>query len=105
MENRLSKMLEMLESYPEDSFLKYAIGLEYWKANEPDKAHEYLQSLKDKQPGYLPVYYQLGKLKEEMVLVEAAIAVYDECIQVARDQNAAKTLGELQEARFIATEG
>lgn len=102
MENRLSKMLEMIEAYPEDSFLNYGIGLEYWKNGEPQKAHKYLDFVRNNDPEYLATYYQLGKLKEDLGDNAEAISVYDEGIEVAQKQENKKTLEELQEAKGIA---
>ncbi len=104
MENRLGKMLEMVEAYPDDSFLNYAIGLEYWKKGDTDKAHRYLAFVKNNDPEYLATYYQLGKVKEDLGYNVEAIQVYDEGIAVAQKQEDQKTLEELQEAKGIAEE-
>lgn len=102
MENRLSKMLEMVENHPEDSFLNYAIGLEYLKNGEPQNAFHYLGFVRYNDPEYLAVYYQLGKLHEELGNAQEAIQVYDEGINVAERQKNQKTLEELMEAKSIA---
>ncbi len=104
MENRLSKMLEMVEAYPDDSFLNYGIGLEYWKAGDLKQAHNYLELVRNKDPEYLATYYQLGKLKEEMGRNQEALQVYDKGMEVAQRQQNQKTLEELQEAKGIAEE-
>ena len=39
MDSRLQQIQKMLESEPNDSFLNYALALEYAKANETNSAH------------------------------------------------------------------
>ncbi len=105
MENRLSQLRAMLADYPEDSFLNYAIGLEYWKANEYEHAHTHLSFLRSNDPDYLATYYQLGKLAHEQGRIDEAVAVFEEGIAVARQHEDFKTLEELQTAKRLAEAG
>lgn len=98
MENRLEHLKTMIKEYPEDEFLQYAIGLEYWGEGHYGEALAWLESLKQTNPFYLPTYYQLGKLYEAFDDDEAALTIYNEGIELAKSQNNQKTLEELQEA-------
>ena len=99
METRLAKVLDMLSIYPNDSFLNYAAGLEYVKAENYEEALKYLEFVRENDPEHLATYYQLGKLHEARGQYKQAIRIYDEGIRVAQKQGAAKTLEELQGAK------
>lgn len=102
--SRIEQIREMLRDEPEDAFLIYALALEYEKAGQEQEAISSLVTLQQKQPAYLPVYYKLGKLNEGLGQVQKAITYYKEGIEVARQQNDQKTLGELNEALMFLDE-
>lgn len=95
--NRLEKLKEMQHANPGDSFLKFAIALEY--VNE-DKAEavRLLEGLLRDVPAYIPTYYQLGKLYEEMNEVKRALEIYQSGIAQAEAAGEMKTARELKEA-------
>lgn len=88
----------MIENEPNDSFLRYALSLEYAKANELKKAIETIEALLTADSDYLGAYYQLGKLYEQIGNIALAIDTYKKGITIAQKQNNRKTLGELNEA-------
>lgn len=98
---RLDYILQMLKTEPNDSFLRYALSLEYAKSNETEKAIETIEALLKDDSDYLGAYYQLGKLHEQIGNVTLAIGTYKKGIIVAQKQNNRKTLGELNEALFL----
>ena len=100
-QNRLDMILDMLQSNPDDTFLRYAVALEYIKLEENEKAIHYLKSLIKDFPDYLPTYYQYGKLLEEKGKTDKAILIYKKGREVATAQKDTKTLGELSEALMI----
>lgn len=91
----------MLKTEPNDSFLRYALSLEYAKSNEIEKAIETIESLLINDVDYLGAYYQLGKLYEQAGNTSLAIETYKKGIAIAQKQNNRKTLGELNEALFL----
>lgn len=95
---------EMLEKNPDDTFLNYAAALEYKKDEEIDKAIAMFRRIIDKDPEYLPTYYQLGKLLEEKNKTQEAIDFYKKGRELAKKKNDVKTLGELSEALLILDE-
>ncbi|TVR38564.1 MAG: tetratricopeptide repeat protein [Cryomorphaceae bacterium] len=99
--NRLRMIEEMLETNPDDSFLRYAAALEYRKAGEMKRALQTLQNLVAHDPDYLGSYYQLGKLLEESGDADEAMKVYHRGLTIAQKKQDAKTLGELQEAIML----
>lgn len=99
--SRLQYIQEMLEKEPNDSFLQYALSLEYAKLNYIEKAIELLEQLIIKDAGYLGAYYQLGKYYEQVGKPKQAENIYQKGILIAKSQNNRKTLGELNEALML----
>lgn len=52
----------MLKNEPNDSFLNYALALEYGKLENVKKAIELIEALLVRDEEYLGAYYQLGKI-------------------------------------------
>ena len=99
--SRLSQIEEMLKNEPNDSFLNYALALEYAKANDIAKAIELIENLLSKDENYLGAYYQLGKYYEEVQDLPKAIATYTKGTEVAKKSKNNKALGELNEALWM----
>lgn len=101
MTSRLQYIQEMLEKEPDDSFLQYALALEYAKLNDIANAIELLEQLIIKDPTYLGTYYQLGKYYEQVGKPQLAEETYQKGVTIAKAQNNRKTLGELNEALML----
>ena len=98
------QLLEMLKTEPEDSFLNYALALEYAKSNDLLKAIELIENVLTKDENYLGAYYQLGKYYELINATEKAIATYTKGVTIAKKQNNRKAQGELSEALMMLEE-
>ncbi|MBA3971355.1 MAG: tetratricopeptide repeat protein [Bacteroidetes bacterium] len=98
---RIDQLLEMLKSEPHDSFLNYALALEYAKANDTPKAIEIITTLLHRDETYLGAYYQLGKYYEQINQIEKAISTYTKGASIAKQQKNNKALGELNEALWM----
>ena len=98
---RLQQIENMLKDEPDDSFLTYALALEYVKMNELSKAIEIIETLLNRDENYLGAYYQSGKLYEETGQIDKAIVAYKKGIAIAQKQNNKKTLSELNQALFL----
>ena len=95
--NRLEKLKEMVRVNPQDPFLQFAIALEYMN-NDKTESVALLEKLVEASPGYVPTYYRLGKLYEEMMRMEEAIEIYRQGIVVATRAGEIKAVRELREA-------
>ncbi|WP_316811989.1 tetratricopeptide repeat protein [Pedobacter heparinus] len=95
---RLAKLLEFLQSDPNDPFVLYALATEYNTANDTEKALEYYLKLTTDHPDYVGTYYHLGKLYEKLQQSEQAIAVYQQGMLVARNKRDMHAFSELQGA-------
>ena len=91
MDSRLQQIQKMLESEPNDSFLNYALALEYAKANEIKLAIETLEQIIKMEENYLAAYYQLGKYYELVNDISNAISVYQKGILIAKTQKNTKS--------------
>jgi Tfp pilus assembly protein PilF len=96
--DRLESLNKMLEANPDDTFLQYALAMEYMSAGEDVLAMGKLEEIKRLDPSYLALYYQLAKLYEKLQETEKAIDAYEQGIEVARSQNETKTMNELRSA-------
>lgn len=99
--SRIEQLLLLLKAEPEDSFLNYALALEYAKQDELSKAIAIIESVLKKTPDYLGAYYQLGQLYEQNNQISKAIACYKKGIEIAQFQQNKKTLSELNQALFL----
>lgn len=95
---RLSKLLEFLESDPNDPFILYALATEYNNLNDKEKAYSFYLQLTDKHPDYVGTYYHLGKLQEKDGEKEKAIETFQKGMQVARNKRDMHAFSELQGA-------
>ncbi len=98
IKNKIEELQEFLTKEPEDSFIKYALALEYIKIEKFDNAFIYLNDILEKDEGYLAVYYQSGKAFEHVGQQEKATSVYLKGIEIARRQGKKHILAELQQA-------
>lgn len=78
MATRLEELLELLKAEPNDSFLKYALAIEYQNTGDKDKALRTFEDLRQRNPNYLALYNPLGLLYEQKGEIENAIKIYEE---------------------------
>lgn len=95
---RLAKLLEFLESEPDDSFILYALATEYNALNDIENAFMYYLKLVNNHPNYVGTYYHLGKLYEKQDQKDKAIEIYQKGMQIARTKRDMHALSELQGA-------
>ncbi|MEQ9186601.1 MAG: tetratricopeptide repeat protein [Cryomorphaceae bacterium] len=98
---RLKLIKEMLETNPDDSFLKYAAALEYEKDGDRKQAIVTIRDLLANDANYLGAYYKLGKLLEEVGKEKEAIKIYRQGLEVSKKISDLKTEGELTEALML----
>jgi tetratricopeptide (TPR) repeat protein len=94
--SRLEKLQGMLEKSPGDTFLLYAIALEYRKMGDAASALKYLDSVIQHDWGYSYAYHQKGQILESSGNLDGARRAYREGIDAANrkgDQHAAEEIG------------
>ncbi len=98
MNQRIEQILTFLREDPEDSFMNYALGLEYLKENKTEEAIELFQKILKNEPSYSACYYQLGKVLESLGEVDKAGEIYQKGMEVTKNDPNRKTYMELKEA-------
>jgi len=99
--NKIQQLHEFLKENPKDTFLRYALALEYVKVNELAMAKIAFEELILQDPDYLPTYYQYGNLLAEIGQLEPAEVIYKKGMEIATSQNKLKTRQELERAIFL----
>jgi len=97
-DSRIDTLKKMLEKDPDDSFTKYAIGLEYMSQNEPEKARDIFERLLISDPLYTATYYQLGKVYEMIEDERMAKKTYEQGIIETTRQGEFHSRDELEQA-------
>jgi len=95
---RLQKLLEFLSDNPGDSFLQYAIALEYIKRGDAAAGCKYFEGLVKNDPEYVGTYYHLARLYKKMGEKIKAEDCYKQGIAVATKINDGHALSELKNA-------
>ncbi len=94
----------MLKTDPKDSFLTYALALEYEKEGKINDAIRIIEELMTEDPDYIGAYYKLGQLYEGRDNLEKARSIYQTGIKLADQQKDNKAKGELEEALWLIEE-
>ncbi len=94
--SRLEKLLDFIQSEPDDPFLKYALATEYLRLNDSQKALSYYEDLLNNHPDYVGTYYHLGKLYEALNRKQDAQVTYEKGIKITREKRDNHALAELQ---------
>jgi len=89
--------LEKLLGTPRDGpLLRFSLGNEFLKANDPATAAAYFQAAVERDPGYSAAWKQLGAALLATGQLRAALDAWRQGIQVAEkrgDKQAAKEMG------------
>jgi tetratricopeptide (TPR) repeat protein len=103
MPSRREKIEAMLRDEPQDTFLRYALALEFEKEGRNDESLAGLQELAAGDPPYVPAFFQAAQQLARLDRIEEARAVLRNGIEVARAQGDAHAAGEMSE--FLASLG
>lgn len=99
MENaRIAQLVEFLKSEPDDSFLNYALAIEYVGMGKDADAKDLFIKVKTTDEGYVATYYHLGKLYEREENLDEAIVTYKQGINIAQQKGDRHALSELKGA-------
>lgn len=96
MNKRLALLESMVNSGKADSFALYALGMEYRKEERLDDALRTFDTLRERDPEYLPVYLMAGQIFVSTARWPQARDWLEAGIRVAQSKGDAKALGELQ---------
>jgi tetratricopeptide (TPR) repeat protein len=96
--DRIQQLIRFVQEEPGDPFNVYALAMEFVNS-QPEQAQPYFDQLLREHPDYLPTYYHAAALYAERDDRERATDIYQKGIELARTQNNAKTLLELERAQ------
>ena len=96
--SRLDKLQDLLALDPGDSFTRYAIGLEFAKAENFPEAIRVLEDLRERDTSYVPTYYMLAGYYHHTGDDASARLIYQEGISVAKNAGDRHAMSELQAA-------
>ncbi|MBI4553427.1 MAG: tetratricopeptide repeat protein [Candidatus Latescibacteria bacterium] len=101
----MSSRLEQLEALagldPKDTFVQYAIALEYASAGRFQDAAATLERLVTLDPAYSAAYHQAGRAYEQLNQIEDAKRMYQQGIAVAARRGDLHAQKEMQEALLL----
>jgi tetratricopeptide (TPR) repeat protein len=99
--DRITQLNNLLTKEPDDAFLQHALALEYFSLQNYVEAKQIFFKLLQKNPDYLPSYYQLGQTLEKLGERENAAEIYRKGMDVAALQRKLKTRSELEQALWL----
>jgi tetratricopeptide (TPR) repeat protein len=94
--NRLEQLLDLLKESPEDVFLQYALGMEYYSCGNIPKAKEQFLHVLNLQPLHHDAMFRLAQIEEEQGKENAAMEWYQKALQAAQQNKDYKTAKEIQ---------
>ena len=96
MNKRLAMLEKVTASAQADSFAFYCLGMEYRKEGRIDDALGAFDTLRARDPGYLPMYLMAGQMLREAARLADASVWLKQGIALATEKKDGKALGELE---------
>ncbi len=89
MTNRVEMLKTLLAQDPDNALARYGLGMEYARAEEPERALAEFRALIESRPDYAAAYFHGGQALERLGQIEAAGEYY------RRGMEAASRVGDL----------
>ena len=99
--SRREQLEAMLADSPEDTFLRYALAMEWSSEGDDEKSVEIFRALMGDTPPYVPAFFMCGQSLVRLDRNDEAKTVLTEGIDQARQQNDMHAAGEMTE--FLAS--
>ena len=99
--SRREQLEEMLESDPDDVFLRYALAMQYVSEGDSAAGIERLQQVIDHAPKYVAAYFQKGQLLAQEDEIDSAKEILTRGTEVAREVGDTHAEGEMTD--FLET--
>ena len=96
MNKRLAMLEKLTASTQADSFAFYCLGMEYRKEARIDDALAAFGRLRERDAGYLAMYLMTGQMLREANRFAEAAEWLEQGIELARQKQDSKALGELE---------
>ena len=95
-ENRVAALKEILVANPDDTFARYALGMEYSSAGETDAAVAEFQRLIASNPDYTNAYFMAAQTLARAERNEEAKAMLEQGMDCARRTRNQHALSEME---------
>lgn len=96
MNKRLAMLEKLTQSAQADSFAFYCLAMEYRKESRVDDALNAFETLRGRDAAYLPMYLMAGQMLREAQRGNEAASWLRQGIELAKQKNDSKALGELE---------
>lgn len=93
---RLQKLLEMYEENSNDTFVLYALGMEYKGLNQNDLTEQFLLKCLQIDNTYVPAFYQLALIYQDQNKEFEAINCLNQGLSLLKNGKDQKTRNEFQ---------
>ncbi|MEM1033002.1 MAG: tetratricopeptide repeat protein [Myxococcota bacterium] len=97
-DKRLSILEQMTQSGQADTFAWYGLAMEYRKRERWDDALRTFETLREREPTYVPQYLMCGQMLAERGDVDAAEEWLEQGIEQAEEAGDMHALSELNDA-------
>ena len=104
MSGRLEQLEALAKQNPDDTFIQYAIALEYVSSDQLEEAIQTLEVLMTKDPDYSASFHQAGRVYERLEKIDDARRCYEQGIEVAAKQGESHAQKEMREALYMLNE-
>ena len=95
--SRREQLESMLADSPSDTFLRYALAMEWASEESHERSLEIHQGLMKDEPPYVPSFFMSGQQLAELDRIEEAIEILKQGIQQAEIQNNLHAAGEMRQ--------
>lgn len=99
--SRLNQLLDMLKDEPNDTFLRYALAMEYAKLDQPEEALTHFNQIIHQNPDYVAAYFMAGRSAEQKSDIDLAKAYYRRGIDTAQRIGDSHAAGEISAALMM----
>jgi Tfp pilus assembly protein PilF len=101
MSARLEQLKILAEKDPDDTFIQYAMALEYASDGQLEAAAVTLENLMAMAPGYAAAFHQAGRVYEQLERTEDARRCYERGIAAAERQGDLHARNEMMQALML----
>lgn len=95
---RLQKLLEMLEKQPNDTVLLYALAMEHLGINDKSQAEQLFKQVLGIEPENVAAHYQLALIFQQTNRDREAVLMFEEGMKYAHLKGDLKTSNEFRTA-------
>ncbi len=93
---RIQELENLIKQNPQNALMHYTLGIEYLRAEKPEKAINLLREAIDLEPDYSAAYRELGRALTKSNSMKEAIDIFNKGIAVAEEMGDIQTAKEMR---------